>query len=145
MPNYTDCINIIRHESEMKRKSSIDRGLIGNWISYDENGSTIEHRISMAKGEYKVTCVDTYDGELAEVYDVKWDGNRLSYCLHWPSTRRFSRNSILRQSQDQVELTFTYTDTELLRRKPVRQAGRKRKTQAEQRFSEDSLNARLLN
>ena len=104
----------------MKKKDEIDKGLLGTWISHDEVGSTVEHWVRAHKGLYRVTCVDTYDGELGEVYDVKWDGERLRYCIYWASSGRFAKNSILRLSANQVELTYTFTDTELLRRKRPR-------------------------
>lgn len=94
-------------------------------MSYDEVGSSVEHRVAIVKGQFKVECVDTYDGERAEVYDVKWDGERLRYCLHWESTGRFSKNSMLHLTDGQVELTSTHTDAELLRRK-LPMTGRKK-------------------
>lgn len=109
----------------MKKVRGIDRGLLGTWISSDEVGSTVEHRVRTHKGIYQVQCVDAYDGKVGEVYDVNWDGERLRYCVYWASSGRFAKNSILRQSASQVVLTYTFTDTECLRRKRVGSKKRK--------------------
>ena len=79
----------------MKKKSELNRSLVGTWTSCDPFESCVEHRISTSKGEYKITVIDIDDNEKAEVYDVRWDGDRLQYCLHWPSTGRFSKNTLL--------------------------------------------------
>lgn len=112
----------------MKTKATIDRGLAGTWVSCDEFTSSVEHYISISKGRYRVKCLDTYDGEYADVYDVKWDGERLSYCLHWNSTGRFSKNVLSRDSDDKASLTYTHTDTEILLKKQRVQNKTKRRT-----------------
>jgi hypothetical protein len=68
--------------------------------------------VRVLKGIYHVQCFDAYDGELGEVYDVSWDGKRLRYCVYWASSGRFAKNSILRLTASQVELTYTFTDAE---------------------------------
>ncbi|HUJ11711.1 MAG TPA: hypothetical protein VL171_17005 [Verrucomicrobiae bacterium] len=122
----------------MKKKQPIDRGLTGRWTSCDEFGSTVEYRISIVRGEYRVGCVDTFDGERAEVYDIRGDGDRLRFCAHWPSTGRFSKNSVFWRGAggaDQAELTYTYTDTELLRRRPTKKGlAEGRQKQVEQAY-----------
>ena len=101
----------------MKRKTDNGRHLVGTWISCDPWASSVEHRVTMAKGKIKVVAIDTEDSEKAEVYDVRWDGDRLNYCLHWKSTGRFSKNSLILLEKDKVGMTFTYTDQEILHRK----------------------------
>ena len=99
-------------------KAPVNRDLIGHWISCDELGSNVKHQISISRGKYKVTCIDTSDNEIGEVYDVKWDGEKLHYCVYWASTGRFAKNTMVQQAMNQVELTYTYTDSEILKRIP---------------------------
>jgi len=73
--------------------------------------------VTMPKGKLKIVAIDTEDDEKAEVYDVGWDGNRLTYSLHWNSTGRFTKNSLILLEKDKVGMTCTYTDQEILHRK----------------------------
>ena len=101
----------------MKKKPELDRGLVGTWVSCDPWASCVEHRVTTSRGQYKLVAVDVDDDEKAEVYDITWDGERLHYCLHWKSTGRFSKNTLIRLEKDKVGLTYSYTDQEILHRK----------------------------
>lgn len=81
----------------------------------------VEHRISTSKGEYKVAVTDTFDGEKAEVYDVKWDGDRLQYKVHWPSTGRFIEYSLTHLEKEKVGISFKYSAQDIwIKKKPVK-------------------------
>ena len=98
----------------MKSKS----GIIGTWISVDDV-STVEIRIAKKKKAYRVTAIDSFDGEIAAVSEEKYDGKTgvLSFATYWDSTGRFTRYRMMPSSKDKVEITYTHTDSEVLIRK----------------------------
>jgi hypothetical protein len=112
----------------MKKNKELCRSLIGRWVSCDDWKSSVEHRISISKGEYKVSVTDLYDGEKGEVYDVKWDGTRLNYCVHWPSTGRFAKNSVALLEKGRLDLCYTYSEQDTLVKRPLAKQKRKKKT-----------------
>ncbi len=77
----------------------------------------MEHQISVLEGQYQVTVVDIDDNEVAEVYNIEWDGEKLSYNLYWNSSGRFVKNRLALVEEDKVDLTYTYTDRNILCRK----------------------------
>jgi hypothetical protein len=91
--------------------------LIGTWVTDDEYGSEVEYTIAPAADGFAVTATTTYDGEFAEIYDVKWDGDQLAFSAYWNSSGRFCKGRFLLLSENRVEFTFTYTDHEVLHRK----------------------------
>jgi len=103
----------------MKTKAKLNRDLFGTWESCDPTQSSVQHCVSNSKGQYKVAVLDVDDSEQAEVRDVKWDGTRLHYSLHWTSTGRFSKNSLILLAKDKVGLTYTYSDQEILQKRPT--------------------------
>ncbi len=90
--------------------------LVGCWRSAHDFFSHVEYRVSRQKVGYTVKVRDTNDGEVPDVFEVKWDAkkNVLSFATHWNSTGRFCRNRLAVTATDQVELTYTYTDTDVL-------------------------------
>lgn len=109
--------------SRMKDDSRTPGLLEGRWVSADPLLDQIEHHVRVENGEYRVSVTDSTDGEHAEVYDVRWDGERLSYCTHWASTGRFAKNSLTALGDDKLRLTYTYTAQEVLVRSPDEVAG----------------------
>jgi hypothetical protein len=73
--------------------------------------------VSPAGQGFAVQAVDRFDGEEAEVYDVKWDGEILSFATHWLSTGRFVKCRLLALSANRVDFTYTYTQQEMWHRK----------------------------
>ena len=107
---------------KIRKKSTRGHTLVGTWASADGFESNVEY-IILSKGDgFEVRAVDSYDGEEADVFETKWDGNVLSFATHWNSTGRFSRCRFLAQARDHVDFTYTYTDKDLLHRKPAKPA-----------------------
>lgn len=106
-------------KTRQKKKSTRKHTLVGTWASADEFDSNVEYIISSKGDGFAVRVSDSYDGEEADVFETKWDGEVLTFATHWNSTGRFSRCRFLAQSKDHVDSTYTYTDKELLHRKPA--------------------------
>ena len=103
-----------------KRKSNNNlrtHPLVGTWVNGDEYATEIEYQVSTAEQGFAVRAIDRYDGEEAEVYDVKWDGEALSFATHWPLTGRFVKCRLQAISQNRVDFTYTYTQQEMWHRK----------------------------
>lgn len=91
--------------------------LVGTWVNGDEYATEVEYQVSRAGRAFAIRAFDRYDAEEAEVYDVKWDGEVLSFATHWPSTGRFVKCRLQALSQNRVGLTYTYTQQEMWHRK----------------------------
>jgi hypothetical protein len=105
----------------MRERNQIDKmrthPLVGAWVNGDEYATEVEYQVSPAGQGFVVRAVDRYDGEEAEVHDVTWDGEVLSFATHWPSTGRFVKCRLQPISQNRVDLTYTYTQQEMWHRK----------------------------
>ncbi len=103
-------------KSSVKAKKS---PIVGIWRSVGEFGSQVEYHVRKKGPGYSVSARDASDGELADVFEEKWDAGAraLTFAVHWKSTGRFLRCRIQLIEPDQVELTYTFTDTEPLVRK----------------------------
>jgi len=97
--------------------------LIGSWVNCDEYNTEVEYIISPAANGFAVRAVDRYDSEEGEVYDAKWDGNELSFAVHWKSTGRFIKARLLAISPNRVSYTYTYTQNETWVRKGTKRKG----------------------
>ena len=61
--------------------------LVGTWKDgAEELGSSVEFTISSAGANFSVTGVDTSDGEVLSISNVRWNGQRLSFDGAVPST-----------------------------------------------------------
>jgi len=100
-----------------KTKISKENLLSGVWISADEAGSDVEYTVTSTGVTFKVEAIDRYDDEAADVFEIEWDGEVLSFATHWNSTGRFSRCRLQALSKNRVSFTYTYTDNEILLRK----------------------------
>lgn len=99
-----------------KAKQDIDL-LIGKWFNGDELASDVEFEISGKPDSYLVSVRDAYDGEEADVFETAWDGEVLSFAAHWSSSGRFVRYRLLLLSANRIDVTYTYTDSQLYHRK----------------------------
>lgn len=92
--------------------------LVGVWRSADEFTSNVEYRVRKKGTGYSATAKDVEDGEEADVFEEKWDARTgiFSFATHWNSTGRFLRCRLQLISEEKVELTYTYTDSETLLR-----------------------------
>src|SRR5450759_3346865 len=115
----------------MKKKNKPDKRLVGTWASCDPTQSSVRECISVSKGRFVVTAFDADDGEHAEVRDVGWDGVYLRYNLHWPSTGRFTKNTLTLLAKNRVGLTYMYSGQEVLER----QADKGKPNQVSQRIA----------
>lgn len=91
--------------------------LVGSWINGDEYATEVEYQVSQKGRTFAVRAVDRCDGEQAEVYDIKRNGQVLSFATHWPSTGRFVKCRLQALSQNRVDLVCTYTLQEMWHRK----------------------------
>lgn len=99
-----------------KQKNKRDL-LVGTWSSTDEYYGDVEFTITRSGDSYAVQACDGFDGEKADIFETAWDGTLLSFAAHWNSTGRFARYRILLVSANRIDLTYTYTDTEMYHRK----------------------------
>jgi hypothetical protein len=97
--------------------------LVGTWVNGDEYATEVEYQVSPAGQGFAVRGVDRHDGEEAEVYDVKWDGEALSFATHWLSTGRFVKCRLQALSANRVDYTYTYTQQEMWHRKGAECSG----------------------
>lgn len=100
-----------------KKKRSSQHPLVGSWVNGDEYATDVEYIVSRTGAGFVVRAIDRHDGEEADVYEIKWDGEVLSFATHWNSTGRFARCRLQAVSQDRVAFTYTYTDSEMWHRK----------------------------
>jgi len=100
-----------------KKKSMRKHTLVGSWISGTETGSEIEYIVTSHGGGFKVIAIDRFDGEVADIFDVKWDGRILSFGTLWNSTGRFLRCRFEAIAKNEVSYTYTYTANETWHRK----------------------------
>lgn len=99
-----------------KRQTKKVDPLIGVWRSIGEFGSQVGYVVSKKVDGYTIVALDASDGEVADVFEEKWDAKSgvLSFAAHWNSTGRFSRCRLQLISKNHVAFTYTYTDTEVL-------------------------------
>jgi hypothetical protein len=105
--------------TRQKKLRRSEHSLVGTWASADEFDSHVEYVISSRSNGFAVRAIDSFDGEEADIFEVNWDGEALTFATHWNSTGRFARCRFLVQSNDHVDFTYTYTDQALLHRKSV--------------------------
>ena len=104
-------------KAHTKKKSTRRHALVGTWASADEFTSNVEYIVTSKGDGFAVRAVDRQDSEEADIFEIKWDGEILTFAALWNSTGRFVRCRFLAQSRGHVEFAFTYTDHELLHRK----------------------------
>ena len=61
---------------------------------------------------FRVTAIDDSDGEIPEVYDLRYQGDVLSFNLYFNSNGRLIKYRFQALSNDRVDVTFTYTEQE---------------------------------
>ncbi len=100
-----------------RRQKAKTPTLVGTWVNGDEYETDVEYQVSHGTKGFVVQAVDRFDGEKAKVYDIKWDGEALTFATHWPSTGRFVKCRFLAVSLNRVDFTYTYTQQEMWHRK----------------------------
>lgn len=89
--------------------------LVGKWKSADEFSEVIVS-ISGSGDGFLVTVMDEADGEAAEVFDSRYDGDALSFVAHWPSNGRHIKYRFLLQSEGTIDVTYSYSGQEIWQR-----------------------------
>jgi hypothetical protein len=100
-----------------KKGSTKNHPLVGKWISGTESGSEIEYTVTSQAKSFRVHAIDRYDGEVADVFEITWDGLVLSFGTLWNSTGRFLRCRLEAIAKNEVSYTYTYTANETWHRK----------------------------
>jgi hypothetical protein len=100
-----------------KKESTSNHTLVGCWISGTESGSEIEYVVNSHGSGFKVKAIDRFDSEVADIFEVKWDGRILSFGTLWNSTGRFLRCQFQAIAKNEVSYTYTYTANETWHRK----------------------------
>ena len=100
-----------------KKESTKKHTLVGSWVSGTKYGSEIEYIVTSHGTGFRVRAIDRYDEEVADVFEVKWDGDVLSFATHWNSTGRFLRARLQAVAKNEVSYTYTYTENETWHRK----------------------------
>jgi hypothetical protein len=108
-------------QKQLQKKNEKPHMLVGTWFNADEYETEVEYIVSCVEGSFAIRAVDRFDGEEGEVYDVKWDGDALSFAVHWNSTGRLMKARLLTISPNRVDYTYTYTQQELWHRKRTEQ------------------------
>jgi len=115
------CLRLMQKQAQKKNEKP--HTLIGTWINGDEYETGVEYIVSAAGRGFAVRAVDRFDGEKGEVSDVKWDGNVLSFAVHWNSTGRFVKARLLAISPNRVDYIYTFTQQEMWHRKGTALSG----------------------
>ena len=95
---------------------NLSHPLVGTWCGEGED-SRAEYTVAVRSEGFSITGIDSIDGEMFVISEVSWDGERLIFSSLMPSTGRRSTNIFRLISNDQVEYTFTFTETEIWRKK----------------------------
>jgi hypothetical protein len=104
-------------QKHVQGKNEKPHTLIGTWVNGEEYETDVEYIVSAAGEGFAVRAVDRFDAENGEVSDVKWDGNVLSFAVHWNSTGRFVKARFHAISPNRVDFTYTFTQQEMWHRK----------------------------
>lgn len=90
--------------------------LVGQWKPTDDFSDLVVSIVAEANG-FSVSAIDEADGESAEIFDPKYDGDVLSFAAHWVSNGRLIKYRFLLQSEGTIDVTYTYSGQEIWRRK----------------------------
>lgn len=84
---------------------------VGDWVPADMY-SDIVISIDKEGDVYQVSVVDSDDGEMAEVYEVRYENDELSFNVHWSSNGRFIKYGLILTTDKTVRLIYTYSGQE---------------------------------
>jgi hypothetical protein len=98
------------------KRGNRNNPLVGTWRSAAAFGSSIEYQVAKRKTGYSVVARDTADGEVADIFEQSWSPKKgvLSFAAYWNASGRFTRCRLQLITAEQVELTYTYTDIDVL-------------------------------
>src|SRR5262245_37845532 len=85
--------------------------LVGTWQDADQDyGSMVQFTIRASGGSFKVTGVDTHDGERLSISKVRWDGRVLRFTSLVPSTRHRGEYAFEAVSSSEVLIRYTVAE-----------------------------------
>lgn len=82
----------------------------GRWAAKDDWETDVEFEITKRGRSTKVAAIDLSDGERAEIYDVKLDGDDLHFAAYW-SSGRFTKYRLRLLANNELEAVYTYRAT----------------------------------
>ena len=98
-------------------KRAQENPFVGTWFDVNEYYYEVEFTVSVGPKGTSVEARDPHDGEKAKISNIALLPDHLIFTAHWPSTGRITENRFDLDSADHVRLTFTFTDTTILKRK----------------------------
>ncbi|ALG68206.1 DUF4279 domain-containing protein [Beggiatoa leptomitoformis] len=105
----------------LSQNMASDNLILGTWIDTCEYGPEMRYTIGLQGSEIIITAVDTRDTEDEEgdVSNIHWDADkgRLYCCVHWGSTGFLTKCNFYLISSNQMDFTYTNTETILFVRK----------------------------
>ena len=105
----------------MKQQVRSKHPLCGVWVASNPDETNdyfeAEYRISVEKGKFHVAGIDRMDDEQFVISNIKWKGDCLTFSTLMPSTGRRGIMKMRIISRNEIELKFTFTVTEIWRRK----------------------------
>jgi hypothetical protein len=85
--------------------------LVGTWKDADENlGTSVQFTIGAAGSSFEVAGVDTSDGEILSISNVRWDGQHLSFESTVPSTGHHVGYALKVISPSEVMVRYTMSE-----------------------------------
>lgn len=107
----------------LSQNISSDNLRLGSWIDTCEYGPEMRYIIGLQGSEITISAVDARDTEdkKGEVSNIYWDveQGRLYCCVYWGSTGFLTKCNFFLISSNQMELTYTNTETITLVRKQL--------------------------
>ena len=85
--------------------------LVGTWKDADESlGTSVQFTIRAAGSSFEVAGVDTGDGEILSISNVRWDGQYLSFESTVPSTGHHVVYALEVISPSEVMVRYTMSE-----------------------------------
>jgi hypothetical protein len=94
--------------------------LVGTWFNADEIETGVEFTVTRSGSSYAVRVTDCFDGETADISETAWNGSILTFAAYWNSSGRFARYRLSLLSVNRIDVTYTYTDSEVYHRKGIK-------------------------
>ena len=111
----------------VKKNKRVDESdlLLGTWVNSEGDDLRADYTITRKALGLVVHGVDRYDGEEFVISDISWDGHVLNFKSLMPSTGRTGSHIFRPLSRKRAKVTFTFTETEIWRKKSFHKEERK--------------------
>jgi hypothetical protein len=121
--------NVSQHRSKLRS----DNHLVGTWKQKPNRIHTtpVLYTVTMNHGKFNVSGMDTEDGTLLKISQIRWDGEFLHFVSFYPPTKHRAKHALKtisdRKMRHKITCTFSdgevYADTEIwLRERSKRRA-----------------------